>query len=110
MLRIINGSFVIFLLLFISPLVLGRGFCGWVCPAGGYQEAIFSARSKKVTKGDFVKWAIWIPWISAIVIIAIESGGYSSHRTLHTYRSSCAKCLRLSSIQGQRGRPLLTGF
>jgi polyferredoxin len=35
---IINGSFIMFALLFVSSLVLGRGFCGWVCPAGGCQK------------------------------------------------------------------------
>lgn len=73
---IINGSFIIFSLLFISSLVLGRGFCGWVCPAGGCQEALFLARDRKVKRGNFIKWIIWIPWISAIVILAIRSGGY----------------------------------
>jgi ferredoxin-type protein NapH len=73
---IVNGSFIIFLLLFISSLFLGRGFCGWVCPAAGCQEAILPARTRKVKRGDFIKWIIWIPWISAIVIAAIKSGGH----------------------------------
>ncbi len=73
---IVNGSFVMFLLMFISALVLGRAYCGWVCPGAGCQEAIFSARNKKVTKGDFIKWIIWIPWIGVIVLLAIHNGGY----------------------------------
>lgn len=73
---IINGSFVIFLLLFICSLFVGRGFCGWVCPAAGCQEAIFQARNRKITKGNYIKWVIWIPWISAIIILAIKGGGY----------------------------------
>jgi len=73
---IINGSFIIFLFLFISSLFLGRGYCGWVCPGAGCQEAIFRARSKKVTRGDYIKWIIWVPWIGSIVILAIRSGGY----------------------------------
>ncbi|MBW2220497.1 MAG: 4Fe-4S binding protein, partial [Deltaproteobacteria bacterium] len=73
---IINGSFMLFILMFISSLVLGRGYCGWVCPAAGCQEAIFAARDKKVTRGDYVKWLIWVPWVSSIVLLAISSGGY----------------------------------
>ena len=73
---IINGSFVMFLLMFISALFIGRGFCGWVCPAAGCQEAIFIARDKKVTRGDYIKWVIWIPWICSVVIFAIKAGGY----------------------------------
>lgn len=73
---IINGSFIIFILLFISSLFLGRGYCGWICPGAGCQEAIFLARDKKVTRGDWIKWIIWIPWISSIVVLTIISGGY----------------------------------
>jgi len=74
---IINGSFIMFGLLFISSLVLGRAFCGWICAAGGCQEMIFSARDKRVTKGNYIKWIIWLPWISSIVILAIRGGGYA---------------------------------
>ena len=78
---IINGSFIIFLLMFISALILGRAYCGWVCPAAGCQEAIFLSRDKKITKGDFIKWTIWIPWISAIVILAVKVINYSFSKT-----------------------------
>ena len=74
---IINGCFTMFLLMFISSLFLGRGFCGWVCPGAGCQEAIFLARSKAVTGGDYIKWIIWVPWIISIIFLAIRSGGYT---------------------------------
>ena len=73
---IINGSFIIFLLMFTSALILGRAYCGWVCPAAGCQESIFLSRDNKITRGDFIKWIIWIPWICAIVSIAVSNGGY----------------------------------
>ena len=73
---IINGSFVLFFLMFVSSLLLGRSYCGWVCPGAGCQEAIFLANDKKVTKGDYFKWLIWVPWIGSIVLLAIRSGGY----------------------------------
>jgi ferredoxin-type protein NapH len=74
---IINGSFILFLMMFVSALVLGRGYCGWICPGAGCQEALFSARDKKVLKGDFIKWLIWVPWVGAIIILSIMAGGYS---------------------------------
>ncbi len=73
---VVNGSFVIFLLMFISALFVGRAYCGWVCPAAGCQESIFLARDKKITKGDFIKWIVWVPWISIIVLFALKAGGY----------------------------------
>jgi polyferredoxin len=75
---IINGSFIMFLFMFVSSLFLGRAYCGWVCPAAGCQEAIFMARDKKITKGDYIKWIIWVPWISVILILAIRGGGYKN--------------------------------
>ena len=74
---IINGSFILFVLMFISSLFLGRSYCGWVCPGAGCQESIFKARDKKVTKGDYLKWLIWFPWISSIVLLSIKFGGYN---------------------------------
>ena len=73
---IINGSFILFALMFLSALFLGRAYCGWVCPAAGCQETLFSVRDKKVQKGDLVKWFIWIPWIATITVFAIMAGGY----------------------------------
>jgi ferredoxin-type protein NapH len=73
---VVNGSFIIFLLLFLNALFLGRAYCGWLCPGAGCQEAIFSARNKKVTRGGFVKWIIWIPWLGTILLFAIRRGGY----------------------------------
>jgi polyferredoxin len=80
---IINGSFMIFILLFISSLILGRAFCGWVCPGAGCQETISMARDKKVQRGDYIKWLIWIPWVSSIVYTAIRAGGYNKVEFLY---------------------------
>ena len=74
---IINGSFIIFLILFLSALFLGRGFCGWLCPAAGCQEALFAARNKRIAGGNWFKWLLWIPWIMAIVIVTFRAGGLS---------------------------------
>jgi polyferredoxin len=73
---VINGSFIMFLLMFCSALIFGRGFCGWVCPPAGCQEAIASARNKPVKKGNYIKWAAWIPWIGTIIFLALKAGSY----------------------------------
>ena len=82
---IINGSWIIFGLLFLSSLMLGRGFCGWLCPAAGCQEALFAARNKRVTKGNILKWIIWFPWMAGIVYLAYSAGGY--HRIEFGYQT-----------------------
>jgi ferredoxin-type protein NapH len=75
---IINGSWIIFVLLFLSALALGRAWCGWLCPAGGGQEICFLANHKPVRGGklDWIKYVIWTPWIGLIVVMAIRAGGY----------------------------------
>ena len=73
---VVNGSFIVFLLLFLASLFVGRAYCGWGCPGAGCQESIFLARTKPVTKGNYVKWVIWVPWIGIIVMAAVRAGGY----------------------------------
>ncbi len=76
---VVNGSLIMFGLMFVSALFLGRAWCGWVCPAGGMQELIEPVNLKPVRRRhlDWIKWVIWIPWISLIVLLAHQAGGYS---------------------------------
>lgn len=77
-LGIINGSFIVFTLLFLVSLFLGRGFCGWVCPGAGLQEACFIVRNKKArgARYDWIKYFIWLPWLGAIMMLLILAGGF----------------------------------
>ncbi len=54
---VITGSFILFSLQFITALILGRLFCGWICPAGGVQEAVFRINEKRIKKGNIIKGA-----------------------------------------------------
>ena len=74
---IINGSFIVFGLMFLAALFLGRAWCGWVCPAGGLQEAATGINNGpfKTGKRDWIKWGIWLPWIGIIAAVAISAGG-----------------------------------
>ena len=73
---IICGSFIIFILLFLGSLFLGRAFCSWTCPLGGAQEILSPLKTKIAKKGKLIKWFIWVPWIIAIIILAFRQGGY----------------------------------
>jgi len=74
---IVSGSFIVFAVLFLSALFLGRGFCAWFCPLAGIQEACFFARNKKVSnKYNWIRYIIWIPWIAIIIYMAVAAGGF----------------------------------
>lgn len=74
---IISGSMMVFTLMLIGSLFLGRGFCGWLCPAGGLQECMTIINDKKAKGGklNWIKYAIWLPWIMIIALTAYAAGG-----------------------------------
>ncbi len=61
---IITGGLIVFILIFISSLFLGRLWCGWLCPGGGLQEIYFDINNKHVNIG-------WLNWFKYIIFIAI---------------------------------------
>lgn len=74
---IVAGSIIVFLMLFISSLFLGRSFCSWLCPAGAIQDRLIRSRSKRlnVKKIEWIKFALWIPWIITILLMFRRAGG-----------------------------------
>ena len=75
---IINASFIVFGLMFLSALFVGRFWCGWLCPAGALQEMGCAINNKPAPGGrwNWFKWGIWLPWILIIAILAMQAGGY----------------------------------
>jgi len=75
---VVNGSFIAFVLMFLSALFVGRLWCGWVCPAGALQDFCAPINNNRAHggKADWIKWGIWIPWIGLIAFLAISAGGY----------------------------------
>jgi ferredoxin-type protein NapH len=75
---IVNASLIVFGLMFLASLFVGRLWCSWACPAGALQEFAAPLNDKPVPrrKVDWIKWAIWIPWIGGIVALVISAGGY----------------------------------
>ncbi len=82
---IVNGSMILFGLLFLSALFVGRLWCAWACPAAGLQELCFSLNKAPARGGryDWIKWGIWIPWIAIIVAAAVAAGGYHTVNPFH---------------------------
>ena len=86
---IVNGSLIMFGLMFVSSLFLGRAWCGWVCPGAGMQEMLEPVNNRPVNgqKIDWIKWLIWVPWITLIAWLAVRAGGYSRVNLLYLTES-----------------------
>jgi polyferredoxin len=75
---IVNASFIVFGLMFVASLSVGRLWCGWLCPAGAIQELGEPINNKRTPGGKFnwIKWFVWVPWIGLVVALAVGAGGY----------------------------------
>jgi len=80
---IICGSFLIFVTLFVASLFLQRSFCGWLCPLAGMQDNCKAFTNKNITKFNWVKLLVWIPWILTIIVLAVKAGGYHKIDVFH---------------------------
>lgn len=102
---VVNGSLVVFGLLFLTALIFGRAWCGWICPAGGLGEICFSANDRRVTprRLDWIKWAIWIPWLGVIAASAWTAGGYQRVNLLLDTQNGI-------SVAGAPDRPILFAY
>jgi ferredoxin-type protein NapH len=77
-LGIVTGSFMMFGLLFLSALVLGRAWCAWARPGGGLGEICLMAGGRPAPGGrwNWIKYALWAPWLAAIAVFSVRAGGY----------------------------------
>lgn len=102
---IVNGSLVMFALMFLSALFVGRLWCGWVCPAGGLQEMMEPINNKPINgkKVDWIKWMIWIPWIALIIVMVVRAGGYHSVNLLLDTQGGI-------SVAGSPDRPIIIAY
>jgi len=74
---IINASMIVFGLMFVASLFVGRLWCGWACPAGALQELASPINNRRTSpRITWIKWAIWLPWLALIIVLAVSAGGY----------------------------------
>lgn len=75
---VVTGSLLMFGLLFVGSLVLGRAYCGWLCPAAAIQEYGRGINDKRVTGkvANRIKYFTWVPWVLGIVGAALSAGGF----------------------------------
>lgn len=73
---IVSGSLALFGLLFLSSLFLGRAFCGWVCMGGCLQDIAMKINGRRRPHLHGIKFFIWVPWFSMILVMAVKAGGF----------------------------------
>lgn len=73
---IINGSFIVFMMMLLFSIPFGRLFCAYFCPAGGLQECVYPINDKIPKQGwrNYVKYVIWFVWILLVVICYFFKG------------------------------------
>lgn len=73
---IINGSFIVFVLMFLMSIPFGRLFCSYFCPAGGLQECAFAVNEKNPKQGwrNYIKFAIWLIWLIIVGVCYFHNG------------------------------------
>jgi len=75
-----TGGLIVFILIFISSLFLGRLWCGWLCPAGGLQEIYFQINNKQVNIGrlNWIKYLTFLAIFTSIILAVRSAGGLTT--------------------------------
>jgi ferredoxin-type protein NapH len=81
---VLAGSMLLFAVLLAAAMVLGRGFCGWVCPVAGLQDVCMDSRTRRI-RGTWVnrlKYVLFTPWIALFAWLVLKAGGIGSLQPL----------------------------
>lgn len=95
---IINGSFIVFVLMFLFSIPFGRLFCSYLCPSGGLQECAFAVTEKNPKQGwkNYIKYVIW----GFLVFMVTLSFLNSKKIVTVDFFYQTEKGISVSSIQG----------
>ena len=74
---VLSGSAIVFLILFLSGLFLGRAWCAWVCPAGGVAEIAQTVNPKPAPAKTLrvVRYCVFAVWFGVLASGFILAGG-----------------------------------
>lgn len=84
--RIATVSLVFWLAVLLTAPLLGRSFCGWLCPFNGLQQLWESVSGRPLKVVRFlpaVKYAMWGAWVAALVAVAASVGGWTRFDPLY---------------------------
>lgn len=74
---VVSGSLIVFLILLVLSIFIGRFFCSWLCPAGGIQDQLLQSRNKRVSvkKISWLKYVVWSFWLGTLLFLFKKAGG-----------------------------------
>ena len=75
---VVNGSLLIYALLFLGSLFFGRAWCGWCCPGAALNEGCSVVVRKRCRGGraDMVKYMVFAALAGVIGYMAYRAGGF----------------------------------
>jgi ferredoxin-type protein NapH len=75
---IVNGSLIIYALLFLGSLFFGRAWCGWCCPGAALNEACSVVVRKRcnAARGNMIKYVVLAVLAGLIGLVAYRAGGF----------------------------------
>jgi polyferredoxin len=76
--KVASGAFLVWLVMFISSLFLGRAFCSYVCPYGGLQmttDLVLQKPLKQLPWLRKIRYCLGFIWLGAILAGFISSIG-----------------------------------
>lgn len=76
-LGIVTGGLLVYAILFLGSLMFGRLWCGFLCPAGGLQEACNLAlkRPLRTKKLDWLKYLFFLGIFGSLALAIWSAGG-----------------------------------
>lgn len=86
---IISGSLCVFTLQFLSGLLLGRAWCGWLCPVGGLSDVLIRTNAAPVNRRvtRIVRHCIFLVWAGILVAMFVLAGGIRGVDPFHMTES-----------------------
>jgi ferredoxin-type protein NapH len=66
---IINGSFIVFMVMLLGGIFFGRIFCAYLCPAGGIMECTTLVNNNSPKQGwrNNIKYVTWSLWVIGVI-------------------------------------------
>ncbi len=77
---IVNGSLIMYAGLFLTSLVFGRAWCGWMCPGAAINEACSVIVSRRPKRGNAraIKYVLFALMAGTIGLLTFRAGGFHS--------------------------------